>query len=165
MARMVLHSEHRKRPGLAALSFLLQIGHEKILGNTDAVAVWSPAWKKAVASSRLSFILKNWEKPSSWKTSYTFGWISRNDGLLPTQYHAFLVAFLAAHTPYPDLLLEHESALDDQNLFYDGNDGRIAFFTDSGHYINSLVDRRPLNFNLFTVEHFFNQLLVLMSDR
>ena len=59
-----MHSEQRNRPGLAALSFLLQIGQErKILGNTEAVAVWSPAWKKAVASSRLSLILKNWEKP------------------------------------------------------------------------------------------------------
>ena len=63
MARMVLHSEQRKRPGLAALSFLLHMGQENILGNTEAVAVWSPAWKKAVASSRLSLILKNWEKP------------------------------------------------------------------------------------------------------
>ena len=69
IARMVLHSEQRKRPALEALSFLLQMGHLKILGNGPA---WgpSPFWaKKETASSRFSLMLKNWEKPRSWKTS------------------------------------------------------------------------------------------------
>ena len=34
ITRIVLHSEHRKRPGRGAFNFFAQIGQENILGNT-----------------------------------------------------------------------------------------------------------------------------------
>jgi hypothetical protein len=62
---MVLHSEQRKRPGFNAFSFFEQIGHEKIFGKMEAVAFEAPFPKKWMASSTLSFMLKNCEKPSN----------------------------------------------------------------------------------------------------
>ena len=65
MANIVLHSEQRKRPGFRALSFLEHIGQEKTLGNSDTVSEAVPVRKKLIESSKLSFILKNCEKPRS----------------------------------------------------------------------------------------------------
>jgi hypothetical protein len=62
---MVLHSEQRKRPGLRALSFFEQIGQAKTFGNRDTDSDEDPLRKKLMESSRLSLILKNWEKPKS----------------------------------------------------------------------------------------------------
>jgi hypothetical protein len=66
---MVLHSEHRKRPDFTAFNFLEQAGHGNILGNVASFSTAMLLLKKFTDSSRVFLILKNWEKPSSWKTS------------------------------------------------------------------------------------------------
>ena len=42
MAKIVLHSEQRNRPGFAAFNFLVHMGHEKIFGNIDWELLWDP---------------------------------------------------------------------------------------------------------------------------
>jgi hypothetical protein len=59
IAKIVLHSEQRNRPGFTALSFLEHIGHAKIFGKTDAFSGEVPLLKKLTESSRLSLMLKN----------------------------------------------------------------------------------------------------------
>ena len=72
MAKIVLHSEHLNRPDFVAFKRLEQTGQEKIFGKTSSSTIVS-CLKNWIASSVESLILKNCEKPKSWKTSYTFG--------------------------------------------------------------------------------------------
>lgn len=65
MARIVLHSEHRNLPDFVALSFLEQMGHTKIFGNTSDLTTIPLVLKKSTESANESLILKNWENPSN----------------------------------------------------------------------------------------------------
>ena len=57
-AKMVLHSEQRKRPERGAFNFLEHTGQVKIFGNMPVVGTTS-CLKNAMASSAESLILKN----------------------------------------------------------------------------------------------------------
>mgnify|MGYP000024979347 CR=1 FL=1 len=46
MAKIVLHSEQRKRPALGAFNFFAQIGQENTLGNTSTFGITVPLFLK-----------------------------------------------------------------------------------------------------------------------
>ena len=91
IAKMVLHSEHRNRPGRGAFNLFAQIGHEKIFGKRVTWGgILAPLLlKNSTDVSNESWMVKKLEKPSNWNTSYTFGWRLNNTISPPFPLTAF----------------------------------------------------------------------------
>jgi len=86
-------------------------------------------------------------------------------GVLRPQRDDLLVPFRAAQAPYADLFLEHQPALDHDDLLHDGKDRHVAFLANGRHSLDRAADRHPLDLDPLMRQRLVDELLVLVRDR
>ena len=65
----------------------------------------------------------------------------------------------------PDLFLQDQPALDDEDLFDDGDDRHTVFFTQVGHRLDDAPDGDAFDFDLIVEERLVDLVLDLVRDR
>lgn len=86
-----------------------------------------------------------------------------NDNFLRAQRHGFLVSVYSAHAVQTDFLLQNKAALNNKNFLDNGDDRRVAFFSNRWNGIDGAPYRSPLNLKPLLNDGFINEFL--MRDR
>ena len=91
--------------------------------------------------------------------------LPRDHSFLLAQHHGLSMLLFCTHVPNPDLFLQDQPPLDDDDFLHDRDDRDVSLLTNGRHDFNGPVDRNPLDFCPNTGQLLVDQLLPRSSDQ